>query len=180
MYLKNSAKILSILTVLILLGTTWADSGPLIERAQAKALAQDYLDSKGLPYTAITPDYGDWKAKVRVNKTGEVKWIPFGEYKEDAFEGTNKYKYIADAWVVRVRDGSGKVVGTIYVDGTSGKIISANINGKTESGASGGEPLTYTGNGTGAEPQGGFLEAIQGFINIIINFFQNLMGSTGG
>jgi len=181
MYLKNFAKLLSILTVLVFLGTVSADSGPIIERAQATALAQDYLDSKGLPYTAMTPAYSDWKAKVRVNKTGEVKWIPFGEYKEDAFEGTGKYEYIADAWVVRVRDSSGNIVGTIYVDAESGKIISAKIDGKTETGSSGGKPLTYTGNGTGTEEaQGGILEAIQSFINSIIQFFQNLFGSVTG
>jgi len=178
MYLNKAAKLLSVLTVIFLLGTAYADSGPLIEREQATAQAQDYLDSRGLPYTAMTPTYSDWKAKVRVNKTGEVKWIPFDEYKEDAFEGTGKYKYIADAWLVRVRDSSGNMVGTIYVDAEKGKIISANIKGETEKPA--GKPLTYTGNGTGAEPRGGLLEAIQDFINSIIQFFQNLMGSTGG
>lgn len=177
---KILSSILAVIALLTILNAVCADSGPNIEATQAKAIAQDYLNSKSLPYTTLTPNIETgWKAKVKVVKTGEVKWISFGDYKMDAMEETGKYEYISQAWIVQVRNKNGNSMGTIYVNPDNGKIISVNIKGAGGNTNTGGD-LTYNGNGTATENSGGILGAIQGFFNGIITFFQNLWTSIFG
>jgi hypothetical protein len=160
-----------------------ADSGPNVAESQAKAIAQDYLNSHNLPYTAVMPTTTDnWKAKVKVVSTGETKWIPFGNYKMDAMDGTGKYEYITNAWIVEVNDKNGKNVGNIYINPENGSIMSVNLSGSqndgsggsSSGGSSGDSGLTYNGNGTGGAQNG------QGFFDGIIKFFQQLWISIFG
>ncbi|NYB53044.1 MAG: hypothetical protein HVN35_10880 [Methanobacteriaceae archaeon] len=172
--MKLKISLIILLLVLLLSGFSYADSGPNIEASQAKAIAQDYLNSHNLPYTALTPDIQtDWKAKVKVIETGEVKWVVFGEAKQDAMDGTGKYEVIMDAWFVEVQDKNGNSMGTICVNPETGKIISVDLKEKKE-GGSNNVDLTYNGTGNGDENSGGILKVIQDFFNGIISFFQQI------
>lgn len=134
MALKNIFKILLIaIFVMGILNFVYADSGPNLGANQAKKIAQDYLNSHNLPYKAATPDDDAWQKKVKDTKTGGVKWIQFGTWKEDLpdFGGPGRYtavEGINDAWIVQVNDKNGKNVGRIYVDAETGKILKPIIN----------------------------------------------------
>jgi len=131
MTLKNIFKIL--LLALFVIGTlnfAYADSGPTLGANQAKKIAQDYLNSHNLPYTAVTPGWDDWKTKVKDTKTGEVKWIPESVAKGDSpdFGGPGRYEWIEgynSSWVVQVNNKNGKNVGRIYIDSENGKVLKA-------------------------------------------------------
>ncbi|BDZ68002.1 hypothetical protein [Methanobacterium ferruginis] len=170
----------------LLCSVVYADSGPNIEANQAKAIAQDYLNSHDLSYTALTPNIEtDWKAKVKVIATGEVKWIPYGNAKQDAMEETGKYEMITDAWIVQVQDKNGNSMGTIYINPDSGKIISVNLKGTQDTGTgtggtnTGGD-LSYNGTGSEDENSGGILGTLQDFFDGITSFFQQLWTSIFG
>ncbi|MEG3225020.1 MAG: hypothetical protein BME94_05735 [Methanobacteriales archaeon Met13] len=183
MRLKNVLMILLAgIIIFAILNAAYADSGPNIEATQAKALAQDYLNSHNLAYTALTPNIETgWKAKVKVIKTGEVKWIPFGDYKADAMDETGKYEYINQAWIVQVKDKNGNNMGTIYVNPDNGSILSVNIKGTSSGGNTNtGGDLSYNGTGDNTQNSGGIIGAIQSFFNSILNFFQNLWTSILG
>jgi hypothetical protein len=184
MKLKRSLKMfLGLVIILAILNAAYADSGPNIRENQARALAQDYLNSHNLSYNAVTPNIEtDWKAKVKVIATGEVKWIPFGDYKMDAMDNpTPKYEYISQAWVVKVTDKNGKNVGVIYVNPETGEIMSSTVSGGQSNGGNGGSNLEYQGNGTGdGQTDPGILGTIQNFFQSIISFFQQLWISIFG
>ena len=123
---------LSLIAIFIIgtLSFTYADSGPTLGANQAQKIAQDYLNSHNLPYTAVTPGWDDWKVKVKVKKTGEVKWIPVSDAKGDSpdFGGPGKYEWVSGyntAWVVQANDKNGKNVGRIYIDSENGKVLKA-------------------------------------------------------
>lgn len=185
MEIKNIlCTLLTGMLIFLMLSVVYADSGPNIESNQARAIAQDYLNSHNLPYTALTPNIEtDWKAKVKVIKTGEVEWVLYGEAKQDAMEETGKYEMIMDAWFVHVQDKNGNSMGIIYVNPESGKIISVDLKG-TSSGDSTDGDLTYNGDGSGNENgdenSGGVLGPIQNFINGIVSFFQQIWTSIFG
>ncbi len=107
-----------------------ADSGPTIGANQAQKIAQFYLKSQDLPYTALTPGWDAWKSKVKDTKTGGVKWIPVSEAKADSpdFGGPGRYQWVEGyntTWVVQVENQNGKNVGRIYVDAETGRILKA-------------------------------------------------------
>ncbi|HML06315.1 MAG TPA: hypothetical protein VK426_11115 [Methanobacterium sp.] len=113
-----------------ILNFAYADSGPTLGANQAKTIAQNYLNSHNLPYTAVTPSIDDWKVKVKDTKTGEVKWIPQSVAKGDSpdFGGPGRYDWISgynSTWVVQVNDKNGKNVGRIYIDSENGKVLKA-------------------------------------------------------
>ena len=113
-----------------ILNFAYADSGPTIGANQAKTIAQSYLNTHNLPYTAVTPGWDDWKTKVKDTKTGEVKWIPQSEAKGDSpdFGGPGKYEWVSgynSSWVVQVNDKNGKNVGRIYIDSENGNVLKA-------------------------------------------------------
>lgn len=132
------------LIIIFIIGTlnfTYADAGPTIGENQAKASAQNYLNSHNLPYTAVTHSDDDWQIKVNDTKTGEVKWIPFMTWKEQfatpdgiAYPTDNE-RYIdiygvPTVWIVQVSDKNEKNVGQIYVNDETGKVLKVIINGK--------------------------------------------------
>ena len=121
---------LIIIFVFGILNFAYADSGPTLGANQAKTIAQNYLNSHNLPYTAVTPSIDDWKVKVKDTKTGEVKWIPQSVAKGDSpdFGGPGRYDWISgynSTWVVQVNDKNGKNVGRIYIDSENGKVLKA-------------------------------------------------------
>lgn len=125
--------------MIILIGSlnfAYADSGPTIGENQAQITANDYLSSHNLHYTAATPSDNDWQIKVKDTKTGEVKWIPFTEYKSDMYEhGESENRYISiqnvpTIWIVHVSD-YWKNVGQIYINSETGEILKVVMNGKT-------------------------------------------------
>jgi hypothetical protein len=131
MLTKNIFKLFLIaIFVMGILNSTYADSGPTLGPNQAKTIAQNYLNSHNLPYTAVTPGDDAWKAKVKDKKTGAEKWIPVSEAKGDSpdFGGPGKYEWVSGyntAWVVQVNDKSGKNVGRIYIDSEKGNVLKA-------------------------------------------------------
>ena len=139
MAIKSIFKIL-VITILIItiLNCAYADTGPTIGENQAKTIAQDYLNSHNLPYTAITPDGNIWYYYVKDTKTGEKEWISIETFIHDdtEFGGPGKYKKVFDnmygVWLVQVNNKNGKTVGTIYVDGETGKILKVTISQKSQ------------------------------------------------
>jgi len=133
MLVKNIFSIFLIsMFVFGILNSACADSGPNIGANQAKSIAQNYLNSHKLPYTAVTPGLNNWQVKVKDTKTGEIKWIPFNVAKEDSpdFGGPGRYDWIEginSTWIVHVNDNSGKSVGKIYVDSETGKITGTEL-----------------------------------------------------
>jgi len=131
MALKKIFEILLIAIFVIgILNFAYADSGPTLGANQAKVIAQNYINSHNLPYTAVTPGWNDWKTKVKDTKTGEVKWIPQSEAKGDSpdFGGPGRYEWVSgynSSWVVQVNDKNGKNIGRIYIDSENGKVLKA-------------------------------------------------------
>lgn len=163
--------------MILMLSAVYADSGPNIEANQAKAIAQDYLNSHNLPYQAVTPNIQtDWKAQVKVKATGEIIWIPFGQYKSDAMDGAGKYTLITDAWIVQVQDKNGNNKGNIYISGKDGSIISVNVEGTDNTGTTnnGNNGNTNNNQNNTSTQQEGVMGTLQGIINGIIAFFQQI------
>jgi len=134
MALKNIFKIFLIAIIVMgALNFSYADSGPAVGPNQAKNTVQNYLNSHNLPYTAITPNWNAWKAKVKNVKTGAEKWIAVDEAKKDSPDlgGSGKYKGISGhntIWIVQVNKKNGKNVGNVYIDAENGKILKVSID----------------------------------------------------
>lgn len=134
MALKNIFKLfLMAIIVMGILNFSYADSGPTVGPNHAKNTAQSYLNSHNLPYTAVTPNWNAWKAKVKDVKTGAEKWIPVDAAKRDSpdFGGPGKYKGVPGyntSWIVQVSDKNGKNVGRIYIDSENGKTLKTIID----------------------------------------------------
>jgi len=135
MTFKNIFKLFLITIIVIgLLNFVYADSGPTIGANQAQITAKNYLSSHNLSYTAVTPSDNNWQIKVKDNKTGEVKWIPFLEYKTDLYEnGGSENRYISienvpTLWNVQVNN-NGEKIGQIDINGETGEILKVVING---------------------------------------------------
>lgn len=173
MEFKNVLKIfLALIFVFGVFSVVYADSGPTIGANQAQKIAQDYLKTNNLPYTAVTPGWDDWKAKVTVMSTGAQKWLPMSQVKGDLMEDTGKYEQVPGyntAWVVQVNDQNGKNVGRIYVDAETGKILKAIINQGTNTDDTDNSNATAT-NQT-APQSTGILDSI---MNAIMSFFQQI------
>ncbi len=138
MAIKSIFKALVIVILIItILDCSYADTGPQVGPNQAKTIAQNYLNTYNLPYTAVTPNLDAWKYKAKDTKTGEVKWMSISEWKNYEFneptnasiEYLNRYKSISNysAWVVKVNDKDRKNIGQIYVDDTTGKILKVTV-----------------------------------------------------
>lgn len=132
---KNILKVL--LIIIFLTGTlnfVYADEAPAIGPNQAQKIAQDYLNSNNLPYTAMTPVDGDQQIKVKDTRTGEVKWISMTLSRKDVpdFHGNMRYDWIEGdpIWIVQVNDKNGKNVGQIYVDDYINQVLKVTIDGK--------------------------------------------------
>lgn len=131
---KSILKVL--LIIIFLIGTlnfVYADEGPGIGPNQAKIIAQDYLNSNNLPYTATTPGDDDQQVKVKDTQTGEVKWISMTLANKDIpdYNGKMRYEPIEDPiWIVQVNDQNGKNVGQIYVDDYINQVLKVTIDGK--------------------------------------------------
>lgn len=174
MELKKGFQIFLVLIIVFgLFNFAYADSGPTIGANQAKNIAQNYLNSHNLPYTAVTPGWDDWKAKVKDTKTGAEKWIPVSEAKGDSpdFGGPGRYQWVEgynDAWVVQVNNQNGKNVGRIYVDAETGKVLKAILDQNTATNED-----TFETNVTSNQPaqDQGLLSSL---INSIIGFFQQI------
>jgi len=127
--MKSKNMFIFFIILIFLIGTlnfVYADAGSTLGPNQAKHIAQDYLNSHNLPYTAVTPNDNDWKVKVKDTKTGGVKWIPINEYGNDV-SGRYEQDQSADSqgYVVQVNDKNGKNVGRIYIGGETNKILKA-------------------------------------------------------
>lgn len=130
----------AIITILIItiLNCAYADTGPTIGENQAKIIAQNYLNSYNLHYTAITPNGNVWYYYVKDTKTGEKEWISIDTFVHDdpEFGGPGRYKKVFDnmygVWLVQINNNNGKYAGTIYVDGETGKILKVAIPQKTQ------------------------------------------------
>ncbi|HEX3013574.1 MAG TPA: hypothetical protein VHO92_04815 [Methanobacterium sp.] len=139
MAIKSIFKIL-VLSILIItiLNCTYADTGPTIGENQAKTIAQNYLNSHNLTYTAITPNGNIWYYYVKDTKTGEKEWISINTFIHDdpEFGGPGIYKKVFDnmygVWLVQVTNKNGKHAGTIYVDGETGKILKVAVPKKSQ------------------------------------------------
>lgn len=173
MELKKGIKFFLVLIIAFgLFNCVYADSGPTIGPNQAQKIAQNYLNSHNLPYTALTPGWDDWKAKVTVMSTGEQKWLPLSQVKGDLMDDNGKYEMVAGyntAWVVQVENQNGKNVGRIYVDAENGKILKAILDQNTPDEETFETNTTSNTNQT-AQDQG-ILDSI---INSIITFFQQI------
>ena len=128
--------VISILIITIL-NCAYADTGPTIGENQAKIIAQDYLNSHNLHYTAITPNGNIWYYYVKDTKTGEKEWISIDTFIHDdpEFGGPGRYKKVFDdmygVWLVQISK-NGKNAGTIYVDGETGKILKVTVSQKSQ------------------------------------------------
>lgn len=154
----------------------YADSGPTIGANQAQNIAQNYLDSKNLPYDAITPDWDAWKVKVKDTKTGGVKWIPVSIAKPDSpdFGGPGRYEWIEgynSAWVVQVENQNGQNVGRIYVDAETGKVLKAILGQNSSKNDTFETNITAASTNQTATQDQGLLNSI---INSITAFFQQI------
>ena len=131
---------LAIITILIItiLNCAYADTGPSIGENQAKTIAQNYLNSHNLPYTAVTPNGNIWYYYVKNTKTGEKEWISINTFIHDdpEFGGPGIYKKVFDnmygVWLVQVNCRDGKNAGTIYIDGETGKILKFTVPRKSQ------------------------------------------------
>lgn len=138
MAIKSTFKI-AVISILIItvLNCAYADTGPTIGENQAKTIAQDYLNSHNLHYTAITPNGNIWYYYVKDTKTGEKEWISIDTFIHDdpEFGGPGRYKKVFDdmygVWLVQISK-NGKNAGTIYVDGETGKILKVTISQKSQ------------------------------------------------
>jgi len=177
MELKKFIQIFFVLIIVFgFFNIAYADSGPTIGANQAQKIAQKYLDSKNLPYTAITPPWSAWKAKVKDTRTGGVKWISVDIAKADSpdFGGPGRYQWVEGyntAWVVQVENQNGNNVGRIYVDAETGKVLKA-IFGQSSSKNDTFETnnTAATTNQTATQDQG----LLESFINSIVSFFQGI------
>lgn len=179
MELKYLGRAFLVMLMISMLSMVYADTGPNIDANQAKAIAQDYLNSHNLPYTALTPNINsNWQAQVKVKETGEIMWVPFGQYKSDAMEGTAKYQLINTAWIVQVQDKNGNNKGNIYINPDSGSIISVNVegadSGTNNEGYNGNNNKNNKNQDNTSTQQGGFMEILQNIYNDIIAFFQQI------
>lgn len=175
MELKNVLKMFLVLIfVLGIFGVVYADSGPTLGANQAQKIAQNYLKANNLPYTAVTPGWSDWKAKVTDTKTGAQKWIPMSEAKGDSpdFGGPGRYTWVEgynSAWVVQVNNQNGKNVGRIYVDAETGKVLKAIIDQGNSNAST--DNFNATAKNQTAQPSTGILDSIW---NAIVSFFQQI------
>ncbi|MEN6292305.1 MAG: PepSY domain-containing protein [Methanobacterium sp.] len=139
MAIKSIFKILVIIILIItILNCAYADTGPSIGENQAKAIAQNYLNSHNLPYTAVTPNGNIWYYYVKNTKTGEKEWISINTFIHDdpEFGGPGIYKKVFDnmygVWLVQVNSMDGKNAGTIYIDGETGKVLKVTVPRKSQ------------------------------------------------
>ena len=115
---------------------------PHISQSQSLKIAQNYLNSQGLPYTANSAEL---KTKVKVIATGEIKWEDFEIVKQDFAEEPIHFEIIVTGWAVQIADQNGKNVGTIYVNSETGEIIEINIPGTSVQLKTTGIPLIWLG-----------------------------------
>jgi len=150
----------------------YADSGPTIGANQAQKIAQNYLNSHDLPYTALTPGWDDWKAKVTVMSTGAEKWLPLSQVKGDLMEDTGKYEMVPGyntAWVVQVNNQNGKNVGRIYVDAETGKVLKAILDQNTSD-----EEILEINNTSNTNQTAQDQGLLGSLIDSIVSFFQQI------
>ena len=126
--------IISILIIAIL-NCSYADTGPYVGENQAKTVAQDYLNSHGLPYKVTAATYMIELCSYR--ETNHTKWVSSSQFdtmrkNNETFEGESVDNYYGSgtpcAWKVNVANSQGKEIGNIWIDvyGT-GKIIKINL-----------------------------------------------------
>jgi len=175
MKLKKGLQIFFVLIIAFgLFNCVYADSGPTIGANQAKNIAQNYLNSHNLPYTALTPGWDDWKVKVTDTKTGGQKWIPQSVAKADSpdFGGPGRYQWVQgynDAWVVQVENQNGKNVGRIYVDAENGSILKAILDQNSNNDNFEANTTSNT-NQTQIQNQG----ILSSLVDSIVSFFQQI------
>lgn len=157
----------------------YADGGPPpLNEKTARSIAQDYLESNNLPYTALTPTHSEMKIKVKVKSTGKSKWISMDTLNEilnqkpgdeEIYEFYDSYSFV---YVVKVVDKNGAYKGNIYVNAESGAIRLVNVE-KAPIVVNNTSSNNTTNNTTAdSNKPEGFLGAIMDFIQNIITFFQ--------
>jgi hypothetical protein len=173
--------------VFLMLNVCFADDGPVIDKNQAQAIAQDYLNTHSYSsYKAVATD--TLLAKVKDKSTGNTYWMDAGQAKSDVREENPKIDLVLNfARVVDIVN-NGKIVGKIYVDSYNnvGEIVYKELpenSGTSSDGGSDGESsdggdLTY--NGSGDQNSGGIIGTIQSFFNGIASFFQQIWTSIFG
>lgn len=165
--------IIAMVIVFITLNSVYADDAPALSESQAKALAQDYLNTHGYSgYKAISS--GSLVIKVHDSYTDTVIWVSFADAKGDSpdFGGPGRYdEWLSNrAWLIKVNNPQGNFVGRIYVDGDSGSIISAKIPKAPPVTSTNTTPNTTTNNTTN-HSQDNLLQSIW---DSIVTFFQQL------
>lgn len=131
--------------LIAILNSVYADHSPTIGENQAKKIAQNYLNSQGLPYKVTAAAY---VTDIQNKKTGAIKWISIdqaanmtGFYaKEDINEtylSNFQWKYAGSSpderrsgyvWKVSVINSQESYIGAIYVDSLSGNIFKTDLN----------------------------------------------------
>jgi len=192
MKFKKFLSFLIVALVFLTLNAVFADDGPVIDKNQARAVAQDYLDTHGYSsYKAIATD--TLLAKVKEIATGKTYWMDAGQAKSDVREENPKISLVLNfVRVVDVVNSNGESVGKIYVDSYNnvGEIVYKELPGSSGTGSGSesdsggnsgsGEDLTYNGTGSEDENSGGILGTLQDFFNGITSFFQQLWTSIFG
>ncbi len=132
MKLKNIFRLfLIIIFVAGSLNFAYANGGPVIGENQAKKVAQNYLNSNNLSYTAITHGWDDLQVNAIDTKTGQIKWIPVSVADEDSLKQDRYHLIDGDlVWIVQVNDKNNESVGQIYVDANTAEVIKAIIDDK--------------------------------------------------
>ncbi|NYB53043.1 MAG: hypothetical protein HVN35_10875 [Methanobacteriaceae archaeon] len=181
---------LGILLIFLMLNTAFADDGPIIDKNQAQAIAQDYLNTHGYSsYKAVATD--TLLAKVKEISTGKIYWMDAGQAKSEVREENPKINLVLNfVRVVNVLDKNGQIVGKIYVDSYNnvGEIVYKELPGSsstegdsgTGSGGSSGEDLSYNGTGNGNRDSEGILGTLLNLLKSIISFFQQIWISIFG
>jgi hypothetical protein len=172
------SKIIPIFLITIMIFATinfvYADDAPALSQAQAKAIAQDYLNTHGYTgYKAVST--GSLVIKVHDSYTDTNVWISYATAKEDSpdFGGPGRYdKWLSNrAWLVEVNDPDGNSVGKIYVDGDNGKIISTKLPKAPSVTSTNITPVNTTNDTNATQPDSNILQNIW---DSIVAFFQQL------
>ena len=173
------SKIISIfiisMIIFISLNFVYADDAPALSESQAKAVAQDYLNTHGYAgYKAVST--GSLLIKVHDSYTDTNVWISYATVKDDSpdFGGPGRYdKWITNrTWLVQVNDPNGDSVGKLYVDGDSGSVIGTKLPNAPTITATNTTPANTTNNTTNTTQEDpGILQSIW---DSIVAFFQQL------
>lgn len=181
---------LGIFLVIFLLNVVFADDGPVIDKNQAQAIAQDYLNTNGYSsYKAVATD--NLIAKVKEISTGNIKWMDAGQAKMESREGNEIQLILPFVRVVDIIDKNGQSVGKIYVDSyrNPGEIVYKELPGDSSSDSDSGsnsetdntgEDLSYNGTGNNDESSEGIIGTLQDLLNGLMSLFQQLWTSIFG